>query len=70
MCRIFAPLAFALTVFVGANVLAQPVAATAAKAQRAVPPLTLASAVQFALDNNPDLSASQREIDAAQGALT
>ena len=73
MCRIFVPVAFALTVFASATALAQPVpdlAATAANVQRVIPPLTLASAVQFALESNPDLAASRREIDAAEGART
>ena len=76
MCRIFVPVAFALTAFASASVLAQPAeptepaAATAAQAPRVVPPLTLAAALQWALDNHPGLSASQREIDAAEGART
>lgn len=70
MCRVFVPLAFALTVFAGANVLAQPVAITAASSQRSLSALTLASAVQLALENNPEISAARREIDAAQGART
>lgn len=75
MHRIFTPWAVALAVFAGANALAQPAAATAAATaacaqQRAVPPLTLALALGLALDNNPELSAARREIDAAQGALT
>ena len=59
MCRIFVPVAFALTAFASAAVLAQPTeptelaVATAAKGQRGLPPLTLAVAVQFALQNNP-----------------
>lgn len=70
MCRVFVPLAFALTVFAGANVLAQPVAITAASSQHSLSALTLASAVQLALENNPEISAARREIDAAQGART
>ena len=73
MCRIFVPVAFALTAFASATVLAQPIAgpaAIAANAPRAIQPLALASAVQWALDNHPGLSASQREIDAAEGART
>ena len=76
MCRIFVPVAFALTAFASASVLAQPAeptepaAATAAQAPRVVPPLTLAAALQSALENHPGLSASQREIDAAEGART
>ena len=80
MHRIFVPWAVALTVFADGHALAQPAAAaagaataatTAAREQRrAAPPLTLASALRVALDNNPELSAARREIDAAQGALT
>ena len=76
MCRIFVPVAFALTAFASAAVLAQPTeatepaVATAAKGQRVLPPLTLAVAVQFALEKKPELSASRREIDAAEGART
>ena len=73
MCRIFVPVAFALTAVASATVLAQPhepAAATAAKTQRAVAPLTLAAALQSALTSNLELLASRREIDAAEGART
>ncbi|KQP13181.1 TolC family protein [Pseudorhodoferax sp. Leaf267] len=65
MCRFLVPLAFALTAFSGASVLAQTVGAAAAPA-----PLTLAAAVQLALDRHPDLSAARREVDATEGART
>ena len=72
MRRIFVPWALVLTVFSTNHVLAQPAAAMSASAQQraAAAPLTLASAVQLALENNPEISAARREIDAAQGART
>lgn len=72
MRRIFVPWALVLTVFSTNHVLAQPAAAMSASAQQraAAAPLTLASAVQLALENNPEISAARREIDAAEGART
>ena len=72
MCRISVPLAFALAAFSCATVLAQTDGAGAAPilaTHAAAPPLTLASAVQQALAQHPDLAAARREIEAAQGAL-
>lgn len=65
MCRFSVPLAFALTAFASAGVLAQPVGVAAAPV-----PITLAAAVQWALDSHPDLSAARREIEATEGART
>ena len=74
MCRSFVPLAFALTALASASVLAQPLGANTAPVlvAQASPssPLTLAAAVQSALQNHPDLSAARREIDATEGART
>ena len=72
MRRIFVPWALVLTVFSTNHVLAQPAAAMSASAQQraAAAPLTRASAVQLALENNPEISAARREIDAAEGART
>lgn len=72
MRRIFVPWALVLTVFSTTHVLAQPAAAMSASAQQhaAAEPLTLASAVQLALENNPEISAARREIDAAEGGRT
>ncbi|CAN7766441.1 TolC family protein [Pseudorhodoferax sp. LjRoot39] len=74
MCRFSVPLAFALTAFASASVLAQSVGTSAAPVSVAqassAPPLTLAAAVQTALQNHPDLSAARREIEATEGART
>lgn len=72
MCRIFVPVAFALTAFSWAGVLAQTGGAAVAPlaAERAAaPPLTLDAAVQLALAQHPELAAARREVEAAQGAL-
>lgn len=72
MCRIFVPLAFALAAFSGASVLAQTDGAVLAPipvAPAATPPLTLANALQLALEQHPELAAARREIDATLGAL-
>lgn len=79
MCRNFLPLAFALASLASASALAQPVGTTPAAtpfSQAASPatpattaaPLTLAAAVQLALENHPELSAARREIEATEGA--
>lgn len=72
MRRMCVPWACVLTVFSTTPVLAQPAAATSASAQQhaAAAPLTLASAVQLALQNHPEIAAARREIDAAEGART
>ena len=72
MCRIFVPVAFALTAFSWAGVLAQTGGAAVAPlaAERAAaPPLTLDAAVQLALAQHPELAAARREVEATQGAL-
>ena len=72
MCRIFVPLAFALTAFSSASVLAQTGGAAVAPmspARAIAPPLTLANAVQLALAQHPELAAARREVDATLGAL-
>ena len=72
MCRIFVPLAFALTAFSCASVLAQTGGAAVAPmspARAIAPPLTLANAVQLALAQHPELAAARREVDATLGAL-
>lgn len=72
MCRFTVP--FALAALACASALAQPTAPTlgaaptAAEAKAAVTPLTLASAVQLAEDNNPELSSARREVEAVEGA--
>ena len=80
MCRLFVPLALALSSLAGAGALAQtdpdgsravaPSAATiSAFASTAVaPPLTLAVAIRNALESNPALSAARREVEATEGA--
>ena len=80
MCRLFVPLALALSSLAGAGALAQtdpddsravaPSAATvSAFAFTAVaPPLTLAVAIRNALESNPALSAARREIESTEGA--
>ena len=72
MCRIFVPLAFALTAFSCASVLAQTGGAAVAPmspARATASPLTLANAVQLALAQHPELAAARREVDATLGAL-
>ncbi len=77
MCRSIVPIALAIAAFAGTNVLAQqpsgPGASPALQqtpgaAGVGVPPVTLANAIQFALEHNPELSAARREIEAAEGA--
>lgn len=86
MCRKFAPLAFALMAWAGAAAAAQAAAEPAVPAAREVAPeatpkaaphatlaprpITLAAALQAALEFNPALSAARREIEAAEGAVT
>jgi cobalt-zinc-cadmium efflux system outer membrane protein len=77
MCRLFVPLALALSSLAGVNAFAQqyqggreaiaPFTTTAAFASDA-PPLTLAAAIRTALESNPALSAARREIEATEGA--
>lgn len=76
MCRFIVPFALALSAFAGSNALAQgsssgtppvpnqaplPVVPTS-------PPLTLAAAIQIALDGNPEIASSRREVEAMEGA--
>lgn len=77
MCRSIVPIALAIAALAGTNVLAQqpsgPGASPALQqtpgaAGVGVPPVTLANAIQFALEHNPELSAARREIEAAEGA--
>lgn len=78
MCRMFAPFAFALTALGSAAALAQPAVPpapppfqeAASAAAVASQPITLAEAIQAALEFNPTLSGARREIEAAEGALT
>ena len=73
MCRFFVPFALALTAFAGSSALAQqsigvptsPISASATPTS-----LTLAVAIQTALDNNPELSAARLEVEATLGART
>ncbi len=73
MCRFFVPFAFALTAFAGSSALAQqstgvptsPISALATPTS-----LTLAVAIQTALDSNPELSAARLEVEATLGART
>lgn len=76
MCRSIVPIAFAIAAFAGNSALAQtpggaalsaPPQATAT-AGVASPALTLAQAIQFARDSNPELSAARREVEAVEGA--
>ena len=75
MCRTIVPIALAIMAF-ASGALAQegnwgaapaPQVNASAKSPKAVP-LRLAAAVQLALDNNPELSAARREIEAMEGA--
>ncbi|OAK63646.1 hypothetical protein A3K87_16310 [Variovorax paradoxus] len=76
MCRFIVPFALALSAFAGSSALAQgsssgtppvpnqaplPVVPTS-------PPLTLAAAIQIALDGNPEIASSRREVEAMEGA--
>lgn len=78
MCRMFAPFAFALTALGSAAALAQPATSPVPPPTQQVAPavavssrsITLNDAIQAALEFNPTLSASRREIEAAEGALT
>lgn len=75
MCRFIVPIALSITAF-ASGALAQgswnaapPVAEQAGTTASATTvPLTLAAAVQLALDNNPELSSARREIEATEGA--
>ena len=72
MCRFTVP--FTLAALACASAFAQQSAPepgpapTAVQAEAAVTPLTLAAAVQLALDNNPELSSARREVEAVEGA--
>lgn len=75
MCRYIVPFALALTAFASISALAQgnTVGSSALPAQASSvipssPPLTLASAVQLALDSNPEISSARRELEATEGA--
>lgn len=75
MFRKIVPIALAVAAFAGSNALAQQQSGPLASAKPqttvsalGVPPVTLAGAVQLALDNNPEISAARREIEAAEGA--
>lgn len=74
MFRPLVPIALAIAAFAGSNVLAQqpsglPVTANFQPATSAsgLQPVTLAGAIQLALDNSPALSAARREIEATEG---
>lgn len=79
MCRLFVPLAIALTSLAGASALAQTdqdsrrtvapsVTTVPATVVSDAPPLTLAAAIRIALESNPAVSAARREIEATEGA--
>lgn len=78
MCRMFAPFAFALAAFGSVGALAQsavplvapPLQTGAVAVASTLRPLTLAAAVQAALEFNPAIAAARREIEAAEGGLT
>jgi cobalt-zinc-cadmium efflux system outer membrane protein len=78
MYRKFALLAFAMAAYGGVGAMAQPAMDPAVPSVQGVTPsgapaskpLTLAEAIQAALEFNPSLSATRREIEAAAGALT
>lgn len=75
MCKFVASMAFALstvTTLAGAAALDQPplISVATLQAQSAEASLTLGAAVQWALENHPELSAARREIEAAKGART
>ena len=82
MCRLFLPLALALAALAGSSALAQqgswgpaslpgqadvPVSPPSSPS-RALTPLTLADAIQLAIESNPELSAARREVEAAEGS--
>lgn len=74
MFRPLVPIALAIAALAGSNALAQqpsglPVAANFQPAASAsgLQPVTLAGAIQLALDNSPALSAARREIEATEG---
>lgn len=75
MCRFIVPIALSITAFAsgalaqgswGAPPPAMEQAGSTASPDAAA--LTLAAAVQLALDNNPELSSARREIEATEGA--
>lgn len=75
MCRYIVPIALAITAFASGSLAQQNSWGSAPAAERSgaalssgVAPLTLAAAVQLALDNNPELSSARREIEATEGA--
>ena len=76
MCRFIVPFALALTAFAGGSAFAQgsslgtpPVPNQASlPVVPSSPPLTLAAAIQIALDGNPEIASSRREVEAMEGA--
>lgn len=73
MCRFFVPLALALAAFTGGSAFAQQgnAGVASARGQAAVPSsrtVTLAEAIQLAIETSPELSAARREVEAAEGS--
>ncbi|PLC05706.1 cobalt-zinc-cadmium resistance protein [Variovorax sp. RO1] len=76
MCRFIVPFALALSAFAGSSALAQGSSAGTPPVPNQAPlpvvptspPLTLAAAIQIALDGNPEIASSRREVEAMEGA--
>ncbi|WP_431273248.1 TolC family protein [Variovorax ureilyticus] len=73
MCRYFVPLALALSAFVGGNALAQQSVQGSAPMQAFATATTsrglnLSDALRLAIESNPELSSTRREVEAAEAA--
>lgn len=76
MCRFIVPFALALSAFAGSSALAQGSSSGTPSVPNQAPlpvvptssPLTLAAAIQIALDGNPEIASSRREVEAMEGA--